>query len=387
MFNISDVVTQSLKLAWRHKILWVFALIIGAGASGNMNFNLGGGSGSQKNDRYEQQQETNITVTSTSESKVNTIPTYYLDESLILRQDSEIQNQYPVQFSQPPNFEHAIVAAWEDFVGVSGSIWQEVRARYLPHTILIILSFALIWIAGLAFSIILRSWAQGAFLNGVDQAIADKSYSLPMLGTFGRIHVKEVVKYNIFITVIGISMSLLGLSAVLLSIASVLKTTAPFAIILLAGLGLFILGIIHVVLSYVSFYAYRYIAVLQVPFWAAFKNGLSAFKNYLGKAIILSVTNCAVYFVFGIATVLAVFIMIFTGGVGFGILSFIFDNDVVRWLFLSVVIILAGPALIALLLAVLSLKAYLSTYQNFTWSFLFNHIVGRNKEGSNEHRQ
>src|SRR5690606_35111508 len=39
MFSISDTIRDSLKLAWQHKILWIFALLV-AGSTYNSNSNI-----------------------------------------------------------------------------------------------------------------------------------------------------------------------------------------------------------------------------------------------------------------------------------------------------------------------------------------------------------
>ncbi len=370
-FSISDTISNSLRLAWQHKMLWIFALLIGGGiGSGGNSFSNSMNSSSNTDTQNTQQEIQQYMLQENSYDNVRGTEDIVLPEGTsntmmpVFEQEFGIKSSTEstavasVDFAPPPlNYEQVV----EDAVAVA--------THFAPQISVVFVSFFVFILFMIALGLIVRSWATGAFINGIDDAIAGTKYTFAKLGTAGRISMKELVKYKVFISLLNIVVIL-----ILFTVPALLFLTGNEE--LGVGLSLFsftLILIYFVLMNYGNTFAIRFVALEQRKYLTALKGGLNVFKNNFINSLVLSCANCLVGGVMLVAVVMIMGIFAVAGVASVSLLS----NDSLQVLLAVLFVIIGIPLTIAFIMGFTAFGAYMATYTNFTWSFLFNFATNR----------
>ena len=235
MFSVTDTIRESLKLAWKHKILWVFALLL---ASGGGNFpNSSSSSNKSENKSIKNNIKQNIQDNTNSSSKIN-INGQELDKNNVKQQD--IENMMKEQFgddlykqmqgselinnsitnydTKTEDSNTPYVQEIKDFASQLTSknaqnmlltgenklttLSNEFLSKSIIYIVIVAIAFLFLIIFVIGLTLFMQSWAMGALIGGVDDVLNDKPYTLFSLATWGRKSVKQLLKYNIYLFIL-----------------------------------------------------------------------------------------------------------------------------------------------------------------------------------------
>jgi hypothetical protein len=333
VYSTWDNVNKSLRLAWRFKILWIFALLLAAGSG----FNGSGGSGG-----------------SSDTSKVTPVNQINEERSVDL---NTLQNSVLGAATSADPFAHFNFA------------------QYLPQTILVILDILLLCVFSLVMCVVISNWAEGAFLTGVHDAIENKDLSLRRLADVGRSRVVPLILLKLRFLLLSF---LIGMGvAVIIILAVVFTKSNPLVVLLVLPLFLVFIGVV-LYFTFGLIFAVRYVVIENKDFRESIELGLLAFKKNIGNSIKLVLANCLVQMGFIVAAVVIAALLI---GIAALLISVTMHN--LSGAALVIYIILGDyipVAVIALVLGFTVLGGYMNTYKGFTWSILFDFLRRENED-------
>ena len=332
MFSVTDTIRESLRLAWQHKILWVFALLLVSGSNGN--FNSGGSN-------------------SPSSSNEST-------------QNKEQKTPY--------------VQEIEDFANKYSSLTDEFLSKSIGYIIFIAISFLILIILGIGLTLFLRSWATGALIGGVDDVLNDKPYTLFSLATWGRRSVKQLFKYNVYLAVLTFFVVIVGII-----VPIVMFAFDNIALNIIGGITLFA-GVIGIIIflfltGFGGTFATRFIIIDGENYKTAFKNGIETFKKNMWVTLKLALANCLVGCVFML--IVGAILIGVVGGVVIGlvpaIIATVTNSPVLMIVFGILGIVIGIPLLIGLLVVMSGVSGFTTTYTMFTSHKLYRFVMGIDK--------
>jgi|GEM_PF-4854223 len=344
MFSVTDTIRESLKLAWKHKIFWVFALLI---ASGSGNFN-GGGSGNDS-----------------SSSSTN-----YKNE---FNSDVNEKNSYIQELN---NFTAELKSDNSVLVDLKNGLLQ----KSIPYIIIAVVSIFLLIILGVGLSLFLKSWATGALIGGVDDVLNNKKYTLFSLANWGRKSVRQLFKYNVYLATLSFLIVLLGV------VIPVIMLAIDITLVKLIGGILLFVSIIGIIIFFylVTFgaqYTTRFIVLNGENYNSAFKKGINTFKKNMGVTLKLAFANCLVGLVFllivGIVLV-GVFGAIVVGLIPV-IVAYIAHNFVATIIIISLGVVIGIPLILGFLAIMSAVSGYTTTYTTFAYHKLYRFVMGIDK--------
>lgn len=422
-YDLSEIISKSLKLAWKHKILWVLALMLTAGGS----FRSGGGSGGggnsssdyspQDNNRVEQnydnyykyntQRKTTFnnaplgkafaslgTVLGTSTVFKDTayVPTpeenaqYYLNSTV----NSVLSNEFPSPESSNDGlmiYDNKYNEASDYMYPLNNSkinptapaynpvktLLEDLKSFFISVSPLIYILVGVSFLVFLGFSVgvgvFVKSWATGAFLNGINDAIGEKDYNLYTLGTYGRLSTKKILKYKLFLALVGTVFGISVLGFVLaFGLRFLLDKPNIFVAIFGAVLALMIpLIFVLFIIGMVEEFSLRFMTLRNMDIIKSIKSGLRLLTRNIGKYFVLAISNCFVVSVFGILSLLIMGSVVMSLIAGGSLLENL-DNTAI----ILTLTVLAIPLIFASIAAFVALGGFLNTYKSFTWGMFFN---------------
>lgn len=177
MYSTVDNIKESFKLAWNHKLLWIVAVL----AVGGMNFGGSSGLGGDKDEN--------------SDKNKNEI-----------RQD--VRFNY-IDDTQPVKINEKVLGAATNALN-SGSVGTMVGEEIypidsgglisaVPGIIALVFIFSLLVIFNAVISLLISSWARGAFYPNVLKAHKQENYNFKSLGDAGKKYWKRYIKFILYI--------------------------------------------------------------------------------------------------------------------------------------------------------------------------------------------
>jgi hypothetical protein len=344
VYSTIDNARSALKLAWKHKILWIFALLA---AGGGMNYS----SNSFDNiGNYNNQQE---------------------------EQSAEIDSQASVQemsFTFSPSNED--VSELRNVLGVSteseeADIFKDLgEINLVIPGILVGLSFLIFLPYMIVLALMLKGWSKSSLIAGTIRGLETEELRLPILGKIGRANMWKFVNFNILmmlvvlasIIVIGVISTILAFAATALQQISVLFKILILLVILIGSLFITTLGISTI-------FAYRYMISHETSIKEALKKGLAILKQSAWKFVKLALLNLLLI----ISGIIALIIVVGIVGIAFFFLINLGGSDAPSTALLIILALLSGPLLIALAIVMQGLWAFVRTYLEFTYSILYLH--------------
>ncbi|EKD99929.1 MAG: hypothetical protein ACD_22C00133G0002 [uncultured bacterium] len=319
MYSTVDNVKKSLKLAWKFKMLWIFALVL-AGLSGSFNSN-------------------NFDFDNFNKSKESS-----LNSSFIYSEE----------------FQSSLLAEFPEL---------NIRNYYVDVFGLVAV-FILASLVSFVFIGFERGWAVGSTLQSTKDVIENSEINLRKSSETGMATAWELFKLNLL--TIGL---FLGAVIVLALIFMMVIATKIIPLAILFGIVFGVAFVIILIFFALSLsFTYRFIVFDKMKAWNAFVLGLSTTKSNLGRAIELILLNFAI----GVGLIIGLSIL---GLIVIAILGLIvlaaslpFKDNTAG----MVVIGLTLPFFIVGGLFVISVfTGYTTSYSELTWTNLYNYIKGR----------
>ncbi len=322
MYSTVDNIKKSLEQAWKYKILWVFALLLAGGSSFSYQANV-----SSKN------------VTSVTPD---------LQE--------KFGNANPLEF----------------FQAFLGPKYSNIDINYfIPHIVILIISFLIFVSVAVFMLMILRSWATGSVIRGTLDA-GQKDLTLKELSYEGRRNLLKIIKLDMLLLFIYLGLLIFSvvIPLVLLVTISVSDQNFAFWLIPLTTFLIILFILVAIALGYSRLFAVRYIVEDNVTIKEALKIGFKAFKSNIGNSIKLTLANCF------IQAFLSLIVVSILGTVAF--FSFVGGNT--STIPVIVTVGLAIPLGVAAVLGFSALRGFMGVYDAFTWTNLYRHVRGSSNE-------
>jgi len=352
VYSVKQNVKESFKLAWKYKILWVFALLISMGGYGGSG---GGSSDSTK-------QEFPIPFESSPDSKMEfNVSTPQKPQPKSIRME-ETPKTNP--------FGSMVKGASDRAADITGSKIPTSGLSALtniPMALVIFISMFTFIIYVMVLVIMLRYWARGALITGTKAAQNNPekldlfSISNDSLNSMGRLFKLDV---------------LIGLNAIgallLLVIPVVIYVLLNNLVLAMILGGILLLLVIYILIKLIlaSYYADRHVVLNRMQVRESFKQGMKNKKKNKKHTFALASVNALILLFFG-----AVFLG-FTGA----IVLFMGNNMGSSDMTFGLLMMLAMPLLIAVITAIQIINGFLGTYRQFTWTRLFLHLDGQENE-------
>jgi hypothetical protein len=342
MYSTFSNINDSFKLAWKHKILWILALLL----VGGMNFNsFSNASNFKGNDSKKEDPRFNNFQIENPQGVVDKITSAESGSSVLAAASvsGEVENKIPELFQGIPSI---------NFLGILSSL-----VMLVP----IILLVALFWCA---VSFLINVWAKGAYYSGLIKASNSEPYEFKDLGSEGKRNWKRYLKLSIYffykrllsvLPVFGIGLILAAVNGAgtQSNAVNVIFGILMFAAILWAF-------VYNIRLYFVEQFALRSIIADNVPTKATFKLGWKYYKTRPGKSIKLAL---ALILVLPICMIVA----FLPTGILAGITAFLVQQEVSFVLigFVGLLAAITGGVTIA------ASAPFINNVASFSWTRLF----------------
>ena len=359
---ISRIIQDSLKLAYYHKLLWVFALLAFAGGSNNFRSPNNSSRDFSKND-YKQEQ-INPDQFRRQERRIE-YETSGINSVTLAQDDKEtVSNVLQAQVLGTYNNAQT---TFEDFQVKVESLYS----KSIPYILVLILVFILAVAFGVFLILFLKSWAHGALLQGIKFASNNQEYSLRTLASLGRVSIRNLFKYKFYFSVL----TTLGYIAFIIpsAVLIVMLFSAELRVVaVLFGLFLLVVFIAGALLLNLSnTFASRYIVYNGLEPKPAFRTSFNLVIKNIGKCLLLGILNTFVKFAIALATIVGVALVVLIV-LGLASLNSLAEST----LFVFIAVLFGVPAVVAAIAFFMVLGAYMLTYSNFTWSKLLFALDG-----------
>ncbi len=265
-----------------------------------------------------------------------------------------------------------------DVLGAATTQLQQWASSITPVS-LIMLAIALFIVFGISIAVywVIKSWARGSLIKGIQDADQDKEVTLKNTTAYGKALVKPFVLYDLLSGLIVTGSIIVGVLLVLGFIlfgALAFKSNLVLQLIwyVLAGLWALVLIIIVAFLSVmVTAYAERLIALHGYTPWQAWKKGISMAKRNWLPTIVLGIINNMIGC---IVSCLGLVVLAILGGVPVFLTIMSFTNK--NMLSASIpLLITSGFWIFVLLNAFTLLMAMYTVFHYSTWNLLFKEIT------------
>jgi hypothetical protein len=349
MYSTRENIKKSLKLAWQHKILWIFALLAISGSTGNFNSSI-----SEPLQKVDQQNKQNTPQQNEDQGQKMS---YTFSPG-----DNTSSNQFKAVLgaqdaANTPNL-------WETFYNDLGK-----QNLTLP-AILVGLSFAIFIGYMIVVGFLLKGWSKSALLAGTFKGLQEKDLNLKNLGRVGRANMVRFIKVEILTALLAFLLLIvtLGITGLAFFIAGL--TPGLSIILYIVAVLTFIAGLIF--MGFVAaglIFSLRKVLTSDISTKEAVKFGvktlLGNFWNYF-KLIIVSI----LIFIVSLISVALIFALV--GGLLYLLYTVDKGNSFNRLL-----VILSGMVSVPLVLgagiALEILWGYFRTFFEFTYTNLYLH--------------
>ncbi len=375
-YHTLEIVRTSLELAWKHKILWIFALAItGAGFGG------GGGGGDFLNSPTMKDGPLGTSENSSVFYEPTTEESVYGAQTMVLGDSVALDDEFP-KMRTTDTSEYDLRSPDRPQKDDIFSRLNNVENKKTSTIFLIVLaiSFLLFLLTGIIVSAIRKSWAlaatiEGTFLTSEDgqnqplDKVALSKYGLEKFWNIIKFYLLIVSYYLIFIVLI------IGLPFAMRLIAIALPDMSiVFSII--SGIIIFVAFVLFILLNLSIGLSLRVLLQENMPPRKAFTQGFNLmFKNF---GSFLKITLASVVVISSMVMAIAVFSGILT----VTIFKVARATNIANMDFNLLKIAFSGVALsiivIIFVLLVSAAGGFITTYFEYTWTFLYKKIANKN---------
>ena len=363
MYSTLSNIRESFKLAWKHKMLWILALIVMGGFSFSAPSRLS--DLAKKNPESEKSQIKTSSIDRQIPAEVRNSPVNekYNSEKV---SDEEIEQKV----KSPAAPENSVFGGMEDkILGAAGArpavSFSAILGSLLFAVPLVFLSL-LFW--GV-ISFLIKVWGTGALYSGLIKACNSETYDFKDLGNEGKRNWKRYLKLAIYffykrlLSVLPFFGAVFIYTILIGSERSFSALSIIFVILAVsAGISAFIYNIL---LYFVEQYSLRLIISDNIPTKATFRRGWQYYKTRPGKSLKLVL---ALIFVIPVFTA----ILFLPTGLLIAIISLLIKQEVSS----STIFIVGALAILVGGITLLVSSPFISNILNFSWTRLFLFIRG-----------
>jgi hypothetical protein len=329
--NFDKIISRSFEITKKFKWLWVYGLVL-AIFSGTFSSGGGGGGGN-----------------------FPSFPSKTIDK---------IPKSTPVDFKNKATevLGAATNAILDWFHSVPVGIW-----------ILIGFLVILIIILGIVIGAIVRAWAKGSLIYGLDQADREEKVTLSSTSPYGVSKIKHLIIFSIisFVIAFGLISVIVLFYAITSFIFSIVPVLMIFWMIIIGILAIFTIILSVIMLSMVTIYAERLIVLFHYSPWDAWKKGLLLGKKNFLHTIVMGILNSALGCGAGCISSLVLLIVFGVPALIFAMLIFIKALQIPLYIpVLGLVVIL-----ILYIYANYLFSAWLMVFKFSNWNLLFKEIM------------
>lgn len=360
-------IKNALKLAWKNKILWVFALMI----AGGINFS---GSGNLLKQDKETEPSRRIPIQNPSTTKDGYNYKYKNTSDYVKGASTDRIVPDPTNTKILPNTKKLPLDPRKNAYNTAVESAKTLFSKYGIHFILVIISLLL----GLTFTFfavfIAKGWASSAIIQGTKDALDNTPIVLNALSNVGISKTKEIIK--LFVALSLIPLIIVFFAAVIPLVLIILGMNIIAAI---AGVILFIIVLlISMDLYFVAIYSKCIVVFQNGNYKQALKEGYALLRKNFSKSLKLAFGNCLVQMLVGI-TILSI-IAIFAGAILMGSVGTTGNDTEIP----VVIMILASPLVIGFIVLMTVLSGFLTTANEISWTTLFLNFENKNKPAIQE---
>jgi len=350
VYSVKENVKESFKLAWKYKILWVFALLISMGGYG------GGGGGSSDSTKQEFPVPFGSSLDSKMEFNVSTPQE---------PQPKSISAEGTVKTSPFGSMVKGASDKAKDITGSKIPTSGLSALTNIPMVLVIFISMFTFIIYVIILVFMLRYWARGALITGTKAAQSNPekldlfSISNDSLNSMGRLFKLDVL----------IGLNAIGALLLLIIIPTIVYFLLKNTVLTIIIGGILLLFVIYILIKLIlaSYYADRHVVLNSMQVRESFKQGMKNYKKNKKHTFALASVNALILLFFG-----AVFL-----GIMGAIFLFMSNSTGSSDMTIGLLIMLAAPLLIVVLTAIQIFNGFLGTYRQFTWTRLFLHLDGQ----------
>ncbi len=392
-FRIFPSILESIKLAYKHKILWVFALVV-TGATYTSQFTFFNEVDQPQEDivshLIDRNPEIKASISNSSYSSssshllaANTenspgtilspsesLDTNFTDDDIIIN-DSQLS---PDSDGAPLTLSSRDYVFFQALQLLQTLGPNEYLELFLPNIVLLIVT-ALIGVSiAMAVGFIVTSWSYSSLIKGCVSIINNASYSLKELGEFGVSNWSQVLKFKLWAF----------LFFILLFIVSSVLVVSPI-VILPEGYVSSILAVLLFIISFFAFILLHYsvkfgsyfILVGQESFKEALISGFYFAKKNIWRTILLEITS-GILVAIVVSLLLGLLRIVATYGV-------LFYPNVVEFVYTNLALIIpvslfVGAIAFVIMLFIVIFSGYVSTYNHILWTKFFLALNIEDKE-------
>lgn len=248
----------------------------------------------------------------------------------------------------------------------------------IPPGVYISLGLAvfLLIILGLLIALILRNWAKGSLIAGLEKAHDNKPVNLSGSSSTGRKKIKPLILATVITTLISLGVffvigTIWSLPLLVLK-QSVLKTVIMIFLGIVTILALIIMAVLF---SLLGLYTDRLIILHNYSPWEAWKKGMQLSWKHFLPSILMRILNTVIGCTVGCLT--SLILLLFSGGSIFAVVLPIIKGK--KQFSFSALIVILFSLLIFFALNLL-IKALLVVFNYSNWNIMFKKVLAREAE-------
>jgi hypothetical protein len=324
--DYGKIIKRSIEIVKKHKWLWVYGLILTFFSGGNYNF------GSNSSSLF-----------------------------------SEIQENF-----KPEKRQQTMQVLGE----TTTLLKQWVTDIPASSIVLIVLALFSLLIFAITISLIIRNWAKGSLIAGMEKAHNNEEVTISNSSPTGRKKIKPLFLSGLITALITITvfatLAFLWAFPLLILKESVLKT---LIIVLFIMASILIVIFTMILFSLLNLYADRLIVLQNYSVWEAWKKGLKLTWKHFLPTILMRLINASIGCTVSCLT--SIILLLFSGGSIIAVLYPIIKGKK-RFGFSALVVILFSIVLFFVLSLLVRTLLVVFNYSN--WHIMFKKILAREEE-------
>ncbi len=320
MYSTFSNIEESIKLAWKHKLLWIFALmLVGGGIGSGSSFSSSSEALKPKDDNKPRIQAVAGSATSLVPTEV-VVPVNTNEPEITGNVDVTTRDVGMDDFDMPSRIPAGMppellpvnqptimpTAPVPDASAIKSTIASLIPAMIVSTVLLFIV--LLFWIS---VKVLISTWVKGGYYTGLLKACGGEEYGFKTLGDAGKSMWKRYLKLMIYFFYVRI-LTILPFTLLVIVYAAIggFQRNTPASITIFALLAVAtIVGafVYNFLLFFVEQYALRLLVTDGLGTKAAFKMGWKYYRTRPGKSLKL-------FFALILVSMAALFILAVVGG-------------------------------------------------------------------------
>ncbi|HLB51890.1 hypothetical protein A3F07_01965 [candidate division WWE3 bacterium RIFCSPHIGHO2_12_FULL_38_15] len=359
--DLGQILKESYKITLKNKWLWVFGILLVGGSSFNFFSNSDFSDFSKKDEK----EFKNIS------NSVYDIPGFPMsnDEETRLREIDDYLSKYSDDYEKNPFLDDS------DFRGSSFSnelsnqmeIASLLAVTNVPkyYWMLLALAFGSFLFLMVVLGLYIKSWASCSLIKGIESTSLGVNIGIKEMSDLGRPHTVELIKLNIFSTLLAVFP--IGLSILIIALSFALP---PLTILLgLIGFIMLIASFIFMLLIYAGAVLGKVSMVLGGKKWKdAFIDGFNTAKKYILDVVVLGIVNCCIGCLVTCLSAIIVLPLVFA--VIFGMMGAALVPSLI-----FLVLLIGGLVFVGIIVLFSAFGAVFAVFKQSTWVLMYKQLT------------